>query len=133
MTYSLQVNFRTSELDDMTIEDIETICDNFPSVTKDIKWDDHLCFNVGGKMFLITSPDAYPPSASFKVTTDEFEEIASRDGFKPAPHLARYKWVHIIDISKLNKNEWAFYAKQSYNLVVEKLPSKLKIALGLSL
>ncbi|RKR84314.1 putative DNA-binding protein (MmcQ/YjbR family) [Mucilaginibacter gracilis] len=115
----------------MTIEDIETICDQFPAVTKDIKWEEYLCFNVGGKMFLITSPDAVPPNAAFKVTPEEFEELASRDGFKPAPHLARYKWVHINDVSRFTKTEWEFYAQQSYNLVVAKLSLKLKNALGL--
>ncbi|WP_040626963.1 MmcQ/YjbR family DNA-binding protein [Mucilaginibacter paludis] len=115
----------------MTIEDIETICDQFTAVTKDIKWEDHLCFNVGGKMFLITTPDAFPPNASFKVTAEEYEELAARDGFKPAPHLARYKWVHVEDISRLNKREWEHDARQSYTLVVAKLPLKLKNQLSL--
>jgi predicted DNA-binding protein (MmcQ/YjbR family) len=115
----------------MTIEDIETICDQFPSITKDIKWEEHLCFNVGGKMFLITSPDVFPPTAAFKVIAEEFEEVASRDGFKPSPHLGRYKWVHVNDISRLNKKEWEHYARQSYDLVVDKLPLKLKNTLGL--
>lgn len=110
----------------MTIEALETICDQFTAVTKDIKWVEHLCFNVGGKMFLITSPDAYPPTASFKVTDEEFEEIASRDGFIPAPHLGRYKWVQVNDISRLTKKEWEFYARQSYDLVVAKLTAKVK-------
>jgi predicted DNA-binding protein (MmcQ/YjbR family) len=115
----------------MTIEDIETICDSFPAVNKDIKWEEHLCFNVGSKMFLITAPDAYPPTASFKVNPEEFEELASRDGFKPAPHLARYKWIYISDISLFTQKEWEHYARQSYNMVVEKLPNKLKTTLGL--
>jgi predicted DNA-binding protein (MmcQ/YjbR family) len=125
-------NFNFPEIKpDMTIEDIETICDQLPAVTKDIKWEEHLCFNVGGKMFIITSPDAYPPNASFKVTAEDFEELASRDGFKPAPHLARYKWVHVEDISRLSYKQWEHYARQSYDLVVEKLPLKLKNSLGL--
>ncbi len=115
----------------MTIEGIETICDEFTAVTKDIKWEEHLCFNVGSKMFLITTPDAYPPTASFKVNAEEFDEIASRDGFMPASHLGRYKWVQVDDISRLTKKEWQFYAKQSYQLVVSKLPTKVKNSLGL--
>lgn len=115
----------------MTIEDIENICDGFTAVTKDIKWEVHLCFNVGGKMFLITAPDEYPPTATFKVNAEEFDEIASRDGFMPAPHLARYKWVKVDDIGRLNKKEWEHYARQSYNMVVEKLPQKVKATLGL--
>lgn len=115
----------------MTIEDLETICDQFPSVTKDIKWEEHLCFNVGNKMFLITSPDIYPPNASFKVSDDEFEELAVRDGFKPAPHLGRYKWIQVEDISSLSQKQWEYYARQSYNIVIDKLPLKIKKSLGL--
>jgi predicted DNA-binding protein (MmcQ/YjbR family) len=115
----------------MTIEDIETICDSFPAVTKDIKWEEHLCFNVGAKMFLITAPDSFPPTASFKVTPDDFEELSARDGFKQAPHLAKNMWVHISDISLFSKKEWEHYARQSYDLVVEKLTKKLKATLGL--
>jgi predicted DNA-binding protein (MmcQ/YjbR family) len=115
----------------MTIEDIETICDQFRAVTKDIKWEEHLCFNVGGKMFIMTSPDDVPPNASFKVTPEEFEEVTSREGFKPAPYLARYKWVHVDDISRLNKKEWQYFARQAYDLVVAKLPLKVKNTLGL--
>ena len=115
----------------MTIEDIETICDQFPAVTKDIKWEEHLCFNVGGKMFMITSPDAYPPNASFKVEPDEFDELIARDGFMLAPHLGRYKWIKITDISKLSYKEWEYFARQSYLLVFEKLSPKIKNTLGL--
>jgi predicted DNA-binding protein (MmcQ/YjbR family) len=47
----------------MEIEDLEKICKSFKGVTEDIKWEDHLCFNVGNKMFLITAPDT---SAAFR-------------------------------------------------------------------
>jgi predicted DNA-binding protein (MmcQ/YjbR family) len=113
----------------MTIEALEQICDQFPYVTKDIKWETHLCFNVGGKMFMITSPDEYPPTAAFKVSEEEFEEIASKDGFKPAPHLGRYKWIHVDDISRLSVKQWQHYTGQSYNLVYAKLAPKAKKAL----
>src|ERR1700748_1661870 len=115
----------------MTIEDLETICDSFPAVTKDIKWEEHLCFNIGAKMFLITSPDEYPPTAAFKVPEEEFEEIASRDGFRPAPHLGRYKWVKVDDISLLTKKQWEYYARQSYDLIFAKLSPKIKAGLDL--
>jgi predicted DNA-binding protein (MmcQ/YjbR family) len=46
----------------MTIEDQMTICNRLKGVTTDITWEDHLCFNVGGKMFLITSSHKKTPS-----------------------------------------------------------------------
>lgn len=110
----------------MTIEDIRKICLGFPHVTEDIKWEEHLCFNVGGKMFIITSPDNVPVTASFKVSDEAFDELSDREGFKPAPYLARYKWIFVDDISRMARKEWQQYLQMSYDLVYAKLPKSLK-------
>ncbi|MFD2248292.1 MmcQ/YjbR family DNA-binding protein [Pontibacter ruber] len=115
----------------MTIEDIQTICLELKGVTEDIKWEDHLCFNIGGKMFLVTSPDNVPVSVSFKVPDEEFEELIATDIFTPAQYLARYKWVYVDDIRKVSKAEWERFARQSYALVAAKLPAKLRRELAL--
>jgi predicted DNA-binding protein (MmcQ/YjbR family) len=115
----------------MTIEDLQLICKKFNAVTEDIKWEEHLCFNVGAKMFLITAPDQVPPSASFKVTDEDFEMLSSKKGFKPAPHLARYKWIYVEDISLLSKKQWEYYLKRSYELVVAKLTKKIRKQIGI--
>lgn len=115
----------------MTIEELQFICKKFKGVTEDIKWEDHLCFNVGDKMFLVTSPDTVPVSASFKVSDEEFDELSVKKGFMQAPYLARYKWVHIDDIKRLSKKQWEQYAKLSYDLVASKLPAKAKKMLGM--
>jgi predicted DNA-binding protein (MmcQ/YjbR family) len=115
----------------MTIEDVQALCKKHRGVTEDIKWEDHLCFNIGGKMFLVTAPDAVPCSASIKVADEDFEEISSREGFMPAPYMARYKWVHMDDIRRLSKKEWAKFIDTAYHLVAAKLPTKTKTQLGL--
>jgi predicted DNA-binding protein (MmcQ/YjbR family) len=115
----------------MTVEDIQTICKAKPAVTEDIKWGNDLVFSVGSKMFCVVGLDQNPTTASFKVTDEEFEEMCSRDGFKPAPYVAKYKWVFIEDINKMKKTEWKQYLQQSYELVKEKLPPKVKKQLGL--
>ena len=114
----------------MTIEDIQAICRKFPHVTEEIKWETHLCYCVGGKMFIVTNPDGMPVTASFKVSDEEFELLSERDGLKPAPYLARYKWIYIDDISLLKKKEWERYLKEAYELVFEKLTAKAKKELG---
>jgi len=116
----------------MTIEDIQAICKKLPAVTEDIKWGNDLVFSVGEKMFCVAGLDQSPTTASFKVTNEEFDEICGREGFKPAPYVARYKWVFIDDIRKMNKGEWEKYIAQSYNLVTEKLPVKIKKQLRLN-
>jgi len=115
----------------MNIEDIQAFCTKLPAVTEDIKWENHLCFCVGEKMFLILGLDEVPTTSSFKVNEEDFEEIASRAGFKPAPYLARYKWVWTSDIRNLSKDEWEHYIKKSYNLVKAKLSKKTVKTLGI--
>src|SRR5688500_20396757 len=96
----------------MSIEDIQKICKKHRGVTQDIKWENHLCFNVGGKMFLITSPDAVPQSASFKVVAEEFDELCAKKGFMPAPYLAKHKWVHLDDIHRLSAKQWQYRSEE---------------------
>jgi predicted DNA-binding protein (MmcQ/YjbR family) len=115
----------------MNIEDLRSICSKFPGVTEDIKWEHDLVFSVGGKMFCVAGLDQSPTTASFKVSDDEFEEMSSRPGFKPAPYVAKYKWVWIDDINKMKKTEWKKWLEQSYKLVSEKLPAKIKKQLRL--
>jgi predicted DNA-binding protein (MmcQ/YjbR family) len=115
----------------MTIEDIQAICKKLKGVTEDIKWEDHLCFNVGGKMFLVTAPDHSPISASIKVSDEDFETLPERRGFMPAPYMARHKWIKMDDINLLSKKEWEYYLKTAYSLVGSKLSAKLRKQLGL--
>src|SRR3954466_3560037 len=115
----------------MTIDDIQGICKKLPAVTEDVKWGHDLVFSIGTKMFCVVGLDQSPVTASFKVTDEEFEEMSSRPGFKPAPYVAKYKWVFIDDINKMKKTEWKKWLEQSYKLVSEKLPAKIKKQLGL--
>jgi predicted DNA-binding protein (MmcQ/YjbR family) len=110
----------------MNIEEIQKICAEWPGVTEDIKWGADLVFSVGGKMFCVVGLEQTPASASFKVTDEEFDELSVSPGFKPAPYVAKYKWVWIEDISKMKKTDWKKYLKQSYELVKAKLPAKIK-------
>ena len=110
----------------MNIEDIQAICRQLPHVTEDIKWGNDYVFSIGAKMFCVVGLNESPTSASFKVRDEEFEEMCDRPGFKPAPYVAKYKWVWIEDIEKMKKADWKKYLQQSYELVKAKLPAKLK-------
>ena len=114
----------------MNIEEIQNICSHLACVTEDIKWEHDLVFSIGGKMFCVIGLDQSPTTASFKVTEEEFEEMCHRPGFKPAPYVAKYKWVWIDDISRIKKGDWEKYIQQSYRLVKQKLSPKIKKQLG---
>jgi len=82
-------------------------------------------------MFIITSPDASPVNASFKVNDEDFAELSEREGFIPAPYVARYKWIQVDNISRFSISQWENYLLNAYELVREKLPRKIKKDLGI--
>src|SRR5689334_25053088 len=114
----------------MNIDKLREYCLSLPAVTEDVKWGHDLCFSIAGKMFCVASLEG-PLSVSFKVKDDEFDELSNSPGLRPAPYVARYKWVLVEDVSKLSRKEWAHYVRQSYDLVRAKLPKKLAREHGL--
>lgn len=96
----------------MNLEELRQICLSFPHVTEDIKWETHLCFNVGDKMFMITSPDTVPVSLSVKTDEQDFESLCDLPGIQPAPYLARYQWIQVTDIDLLSKKEWEILSRK---------------------
>ena len=114
----------------MNIDTLRELCQSRPAVTEDIKWGHDLCFSVAGKMFCVASLEA-PLTVSFKVKDEEFDELSTSPGLRPAPYVARYKWVLVEDVNQLSRKEWSHYVKQSYELVKAKLPKKLAKQYGL--
>jgi predicted DNA-binding protein (MmcQ/YjbR family) len=70
-------------------------------------------------------------SMSLKVLPEEFEELTTRPNIVPAPYLARHHWVLITNISAFTKPDWEKYILQSYSLVRDKLPPKLRKQLSI--
>lgn len=97
----------------------------FPGATEGIKWEDHLCFMVAEKMFLITGM-ADDSNVSIKVSDEDFETLTERNGIIPAPYMARNKWVAIQKRNALKPKEWEHYLRQSYELIKSKLPKKIQ-------
>ncbi len=113
----------------MNIEDLRELCTSFPGVIEDIKWENHLCFNIGGKMFCIAGLDQIPVTVSFKTSEDDFVRLSTREGFCPAPYLTRYKWIHTTDINNLSIKDWKKLIGNSYELIKSKLPKKILASL----
>jgi predicted DNA-binding protein (MmcQ/YjbR family) len=113
----------------MDIEACRKICKSLPGTTEDIKWGNDLCFSVGGKMFFVISLTS-PHTFSFKVSDEDFDEMSTREGFIPAPYLARAKWVYAEQPSKVKIKEGEKYIKGSYELIKAKLTKKMRESLG---
>ncbi|MEO4004796.1 MULTISPECIES: MmcQ/YjbR family DNA-binding protein [unclassified Flavobacterium] len=113
----------------MNIEALQILCTSFPAVTEDIKWGNDLCFLIANKMFCVIGLDSTPLTVSFKTTEEDFDQLIARPHIKPAPYMARYKWVLVEDSSVLTPKEWEHYIAQSYQLIKGKLPAKIQASL----
>ena len=110
----------------MNIEQLRKFCLAFPGATEDIKWGADLCFCVGAKMFCVTGADSVQSGLSIKCTPEKFEELIERDGIDPAAYVGRYKWVRIAKLDAVTPTELKSLIEKSYQLVFDKLPSKIK-------
>lgn len=113
----------------MELETMRQFCLSLPAVTEDVKWDVHLAFCIGGKMFLIADLEE-PFGYAFKADEEEFGELIQRNGIVPAPHLARAKWVKMAN-NALGAAELKDQVRKSYELIKAKLTKKLRAELGI--
>jgi predicted DNA-binding protein (MmcQ/YjbR family) len=113
----------------MDFDKLRETCLSFPGVTEGVKWENHICFMVGEKMFCITTIDDGEEGVSLKVSDEDFEKLTEREGIIPAPYMARNKWVRIDRYKYLKPKEWEQYLRQSYELIKSKLPKKLREAI----
>jgi len=110
----------------MDLEQLRKICLSFPGATEDIKWGADLCFSVGAKMFCVTGADSIAGGLSVKCTPEKFDELIEREGIAPAAYVGRYKWVRISDLDAVTPAELRDLIAESYRLVFDKLPPKIK-------
>ena len=114
----------------MNIDWIRDLCLSFPNTTEQIQWGDDLVFKVAGKIHAITVLRPAKIWLCFKVSPDKFVELIERPGVIPAPYLARAKWVALETKDALSPDELALLLRESYDMVVAKLPRKTREALA---
>ena len=67
----------------------------------------------------------------YSVSSEEnFAELTERPGIIPAPYLARAKWVALETRDALSSDELTLLLRESYDMVVAKLPMKTREALA---
>ena len=117
----------------MDIESVRKFCLSLPYVTEDVQWESDLLFRVGNKMFAVVALD---PSSdhrmSFKCTPETFAELTERNGIVPAPYVARYHWVALERFDVLPERELKELLRNAYQLILEKLPKKIRAGLEAS-
>jgi predicted DNA-binding protein (MmcQ/YjbR family) len=110
----------------MTIDQLRKLCLGFPGATEQTVWEGDLTFKVANKMFAHTVLEVAPVWLSFKCSPENFAELTERAGVIPAPYLARAQWVALESRDALPLEELNGLLRQSYELVVAKLPRKTR-------
>ena len=120
----------------MNIAKAHAFCAKLPSATRDLKWafgdSVHPVFSVGGKMFAMFTlkSDKLVDALMFKVPDARFLELTDRDGFAPAPYLAKAHWVKVEAPARLSDAEAKQLLTEAYQTVLAKLSKKLQRAIA---
>ena len=68
---------------------------------------------------------------SFKVSDIAYEVLTEDSRARPAPYLARAKWVHLDDIDAWPDDELAEHLAIAHGIIAAKLTKKARAGLGL--
>lgn len=113
----------------MRPEQIAEYCLSLPGAREDIKWGGVRVFSVAqSKMFALLHING-TDGLSFKVDDDLFLGFCDRPGIRPAPYLARARWISMALPYPLSDAELSELLRRSHQLVVGKLPKRLKLGL----
>ena len=114
----------------MTRDELHAAAMALPGATMDIKWGQDHCYCVGGKMFCAT--DGAYSNLSFKATDIAFEALTETGRGRPAPYMARAKWVMLDDLVAQDAGEVADWVRTAHELVAARLTKKQRTELGIA-
>lgn len=111
----------------MNIEEVREYCISKPGVTEEFPFDEvTLVFKVMGKMFLLTNLDG---DWTLNLKCDPQRAIELREMYpaiQPGYHMHKVHWNTIMMDGSLGQPLILELIDHSYQLVVEKLPLKLR-------
>jgi predicted DNA-binding protein (MmcQ/YjbR family) len=113
----------------MTPEAFDAACRALPGVTMDVLWGDDHVYKVGGRMFVAVGMTAR--SVSMKVSDIAYEALVETGAARPAPYLARAKWVRFDDLAAMDEAETAGWLASAHALVAAKLTKAMRRSLGI--
>jgi predicted DNA-binding protein (MmcQ/YjbR family) len=116
----------------MTPKAFETRCLRLPAATKVVQWEGTSVFKVGGKMFALGGGFAACSGGyMFKVSHMAYAMLIEHGLARPAPYLARAKWVQLASNDALSDAELTSYLAQAHAMIVTRLTRKSRKELGL--
>jgi predicted DNA-binding protein (MmcQ/YjbR family) len=99
-----------------------------PATTHVVQWGGADVFKVGGKIFAVLGLGG---AFSIKVSDIAYAALTESGAARPAPYLARAKWVAFDDLDALGADEVAGWLANAHALVAAKLTRAVKRELGL--
>ena len=84
-------------------------------------------------MFAMIVPDekGKPNELWFKSAPEHYDTLSRSRGFRPAPYLARAKWVSVDDPKALTNREMKAYLARAHAVIAAALPKKKQAELRL--
>lgn len=112
----------------MHAEDIRTYCLQKKEVTESFPFDEHtLVFKVAGKMFLLLPLNETLLAFNAKNTPEKSIELREQfTNIQPGFHMNKLHWNTILVNDEIPTQLIYELIDDSYNLVVAKLPKKVK-------
>ncbi len=115
----------------MHVEDIRDFCLSLPEATEDMPFgDDTLVMRVGGKIFALISLG----KLSVNVKCDPDKAVELREQYPevlPGFHMNKKHWNTLIPNGSAEDHLIRQWLKDSYDLIVKKLPKEIKNTLAL--
>ncbi|MDX1983095.1 MAG: MmcQ/YjbR family DNA-binding protein [Bryobacteraceae bacterium] len=108
----------------MTVEAVRKYCLSLAHTTETVQWGNDLVFKIGGKMYAVAGLEPDEVWLAFKCPPEEFVELTEQQGIRPAPYLARAKWIALETPDALPPAEIRRLLRQSYDLVLAALPKR---------
>lgn len=112
----------------MTPALLEACALSLPAATKVVQWGGSEVYKVGGKIFAIVGLGG---RLMFKVTDLAYAVMTESGMARPAPYLARAKWVSFDELEGLDPAEVADWLKTAHGLIAAKLTRAKRKELGL--
>ncbi len=113
----------------MTPEAFEAAALALPATEKVIQWGGADVYKVGGRVFAIANLEG---GLSIKVSDIAYAVLIETGRARPAPYLARAKWVAFEALEDLDAEEVRGWLAAAHALVAAKLTRKARAALGLA-
>ncbi|KAF1052954.1 MAG: hypothetical protein GAK43_01666 [Stenotrophomonas maltophilia] len=113
----------------MTADQIAQFCLQLPGAREDYKWGDNRVFSIAGNKMFAVLDFLGDGALAFKVDDDLFLGYVDRPGIRPAPYLARARWIRLDPPLSMGAEELRAALTRSHQLVVARLPRRQRLGL----